>query len=103
MVVEVTNQNAKGRFDMIGNFASDTVRMVERWTPVGPDAIDYQVRVEDPATYTRPFTIAARLKRERRSTQPYADEYWEDACHEGERSAQHMLLSGSPAATPDHK
>ena len=94
LVVEVTNQNAKGRFDMIGNFASDTVRMVERWTPVGPDAIHYQVRVEDPATYARPFTIAARLKRERRGDQPYADEYWEDACHEGERSAQHMLLSG---------
>jgi hypothetical protein len=32
---------------MIGNFASDTEQMVECWTPVSPDAIDYQVRVED--------------------------------------------------------
>ena len=74
LVVDVANQNAKGRFDMIGNFATDNVRMVERWTIVGPDAIEYQVRVEDPAAYTRPFTIAARLKRERARSEPYADE-----------------------------
>ena len=92
LVVDVANQNAKGRFDMIGNFATDHVRMVERWTIVGPDAIEYQVRVEDPAAYTRPFTIAARLKRERARNEPYADEYWEDACHEGERSAEHMVV-----------
>ena len=74
LVVEVANQNAKGRFDMIGNFATDNVRMVERWTIVGPDAIDYQVRIEDPTVYTRPFTIAARLKRERARNEAYADE-----------------------------
>ena len=61
LVVDVANQNAKGRFDMIGNFATDNVRMVERWTIVGPDAIDYQVPIEDPTVYTRPFTIAARV------------------------------------------
>ncbi|HXR44699.1 MAG TPA: hypothetical protein VN759_07830, partial [Pseudolysinimonas sp.] len=55
-------------------------------------AIDYQVRIEDPAAYTRPFTIAARLKRERARNEAYADEYWEDACHEGERSAEHMVV-----------
>jgi hypothetical protein len=97
LVVEVRNQNAKGRFDMMGNFATDAVRVVERWTIVGPEVIEYRATIEDPKAYSKPWTIFSRVLRTPASTEPYGDELWEDACHEGERSAEHMLLSPAPA------
>jgi hypothetical protein len=98
LVVEVRNQNAKGRFDMVGNFATDAVRVTERWTIAGPDLIEYRATVEDPNAYSRPWTISSRILRSPASDEPYGDEMWEDACHEGERSAEHMVLS--PESSP---
>jgi hypothetical protein len=92
LVVEVRNQNAKGRFDMVGNFSSDKVRIVERWTIVDTNTIDYRATIEDPSVYTRPWTIVAQAIKQPKSDEPYGDEFWEDACHEGERSADHLLL-----------
>jgi hypothetical protein len=89
LVVDVRNQNAKGRFDMVGNFASDQLHVVERWTLVDPATIDYQATIEDATVYTRRWTIGSRLNRGRRGE---GEEYWEDACHEGERSADAMIL-----------
>ena len=64
LVVEVRNQNAKGRFDMVGNFASDQVRVAERWTIVDANTLRLPVpRIEDPAVYARPWTIASRVVR----------------------------------------
>jgi hypothetical protein len=98
LVVDVTNQNGKGRFDMVGNFGSDRLRLRERWTIVDANTIDYSARIEDPSTYSRPWTVAARLRRERPGTDEYADEYWEDACHEGERSADDLIVPAKPEA-----
>ena len=79
LVVEVTNQNAKTWFDHVGNFFSDAVRIVERWTIIGPDAIHFEARIEDPNVYTRPWTMAFGLRR----SADAAYEMWENACHEG--------------------
>jgi hypothetical protein len=79
LVIEVTNQNAKGWFDHVGNFFSDAAQVVERWTLVGPDAIHVEARIDDPKVYTRPWTMAFGLRRN-----PDANyEMWENACHEG--------------------
>jgi hypothetical protein len=93
LVVDVTNSNGKPRLDMVGNFYSPSVHFVERFTPVGPDTFDYEVNVEDPGVYTRPWKLAARFKR------VHGDDYeiFEDGCHEGEQSAEKMLL---PADKP---
>jgi hypothetical protein len=88
LVIDVTNSNGKPRLDMVGNFYSDTVHFVERLTAVDAQTFDYQVKVEDPAVYTRPWTLAARFKR----AHPDSYEFLEDACHEGEQSADKMLL-----------
>ena len=96
LVIEVRNQNAKGRFGMVGNFATDRVRIVERWTIVDADILDYRATFEDPGVYSRPWTIAAQAVKQSPSREPYGDEYWEDACHEGERSADHLLLPEGP-------
>jgi hypothetical protein len=88
LVVDVTNSNGKPRLDMVGNFYGEGVHFVERFTRIAPETLDYRVTVDDPAVYTRPWTLAARF------TRAYADnyEFLEDACHEGEQSADKMLL-----------
>ena len=63
LVVEVTNFNGKGWFDRAGNFHSDALRLVERYSPISPDAIRYEVTIEDPKTFTKPWTISMPLYR----------------------------------------
>ena len=63
LVVEVTNFNGRNWFDRAGNFHSDALRLVERYSPISPDAIRYEVTIEDPKVYTRPWTIAMPIYR----------------------------------------
>jgi hypothetical protein len=63
LVVEVTNFNGKNWFDRAGNFHSDALRLVERYSPIGADAIRYEVTIDDPKVFTRPWTIAMPLYR----------------------------------------
>jgi hypothetical protein len=72
LVVETTNFNERRRF----RGATEQLRMVERFTRVDADTIDYQVTVSDPATFTRPWTIDNTLRRS-------DDAMYEVACHEG--------------------
>ena len=63
LVVEVTNFNGKNWFDRAGNFHSETAKLVERYTPITADAMRYDVTIEDPKTFTRPWTISMPLYR----------------------------------------
>jgi hypothetical protein len=90
LLVDVTNLNAKGRLDTIGDFSSDAVHMVERFSFLDAKTMRYEATLDDASVYTRPWTIASRFSRRGRAE---GEEYWEDACHEGERSADAMLLS----------
>ena len=63
LVVEVRNFNGKGWFDRAGNFHSEALRLVERYTPISSDAIRYEVTIEDSNVFTRPWTIAMPLYR----------------------------------------
>jgi len=63
LVVDVTNQNGQTWFDRAGNFHSDALHVVERYSPVGPDHIMYEARIEDPKVFTRPWTIRMPLYR----------------------------------------
>jgi hypothetical protein len=63
LVVDVTNFNGKNWFDRAGNFHSEAVHLVERFTPITPDAIRYEVTIEDPKVFTRPWRIAMPLYR----------------------------------------
>jgi hypothetical protein len=64
LVVDVTNHNDKTWFDMAGNFHSDALHLVERYTLVNADTIQYEVTIEDPKVFTRPWKISMPLFRQ---------------------------------------
>ena len=84
LVVDVTNTNGLTWFDNAGNFYSDALHVVERFTLIDADTIHYEARVEDPTVYTRPWTIVFALTRNKDP----GYELWEQACHEGNRSVE---------------
>ena len=100
LVVEVTGLNGLGWFDSTGQFYSENTRMTERWTLVDANTMDYEVTVEDPTIYTRPWKMTFPKRRAGTASgglrgvsvtsvlpavtnDPYAKELWETACYEG--------------------
>ena len=67
LVVDVVHFNEDTWFDRAGNFHSDALHLVERFTPTGPDHIDYEVTVEDPKVFTRPWKMRMPLYRRKES------------------------------------
>jgi hypothetical protein len=63
LVVDVTNFNGKNWFDRAGNYHSDALHLTERFTPITPDAIRYDVTIEDPKVFTRAWSISMPLYR----------------------------------------
>jgi hypothetical protein len=63
LVVDVAGFNGQSWFDRAGNFASETLRVEERYTPLGPNALMYQATIEDPNVFTEPWTISMPLYR----------------------------------------
>jgi len=63
LVVDVTHFNHKTWFDRAGNFHSDALHVVERFTPITPDALRYEATIEDPKVFTRPWKIAMPIYR----------------------------------------
>lgn len=90
LVIDVTNLNAKNWLDQVGNFFSDNVHLVERLTLADAHTIDYQLTIDDPKVFTRPWTIRLPFRRAAAAKDPYANEMWEHACHEGNKAGEHM-------------
>ena len=63
LVVDVTNFNDNGWFDRAGNHHSEALHLEERFTLVTPNVINYEVTIEDPNTFTRPWRISMPLYR----------------------------------------
>ena len=56
-------EKARPWFDKAGNYASDTLHIVERISARSPDALNYEATIEDPAVFTRPWKISFPLYR----------------------------------------
>jgi hypothetical protein len=63
LVVNVTDLNDQTWFDRAGNFHSDKLHVVERYTRTSPDLIRYEATIEDPSVFTRPWKISMALYR----------------------------------------
>jgi hypothetical protein len=86
LVVETTNFKERTAF----RGASSHLKLTERFTPMGPKAIEWSVTAEDPHTWTRPWTFAMTLTHD--ESQPV----FEYACHEGNHGLRD-ILSGARA------
>ncbi len=75
LVVETTNFNGKTWGSEVGDVFSHAEHVVERFTPIDANRIQYEATITDPLVYTRPFTIAMPLRR-------IPGELFEAACHE---------------------
>ena len=63
LVVDVTGFNDQTWFDRAGNFHSNALHVVERYTLRNRNVIDYEATIEDPNVFTRPWTIRLPLYR----------------------------------------
>src|SRR5437870_9984620 len=63
LVVDVTSFNDQTWFDRAGNFHSDALHVVERYTALSPDALRYEATIEDAKVFTRPWKISLPLYR----------------------------------------
>jgi hypothetical protein len=50
---------------MAGNFHSEAMQLAERYTLVDPDTIQYEVTIQDPKVFTRPWKISMPLYRQK--------------------------------------
>jgi hypothetical protein len=63
LVVDVTGLDERTWFDRAGNYHSDALHVVERYTPLGPDTLAYEAIIEDPKVFSRPWKISMPLYR----------------------------------------
>jgi hypothetical protein len=80
LVVDTTNFSPKT--DFMG--AAENLHLVERFTRVAPDEIDYEITLDDSTTWTRPWTAIIRLRQTR-------EPIYEYACHEDNRPLEGIL------------
>ncbi len=81
LVVETTNFNDKVPY----RGSSQNLKIVERFTPIGPDTLEWAITFDDPNTWARPWTFAMNLTHDE-SQPPY-----EYACHEGNYGLRNIL------------
>jgi len=87
LVVETTNFRDETAYR---GSNPDALRLIERFTRVAPDKVEWSVTVDDPTTWARPWTFAMNLTQD--DTQPV----FEYACHEG-NYAMFNILTGARA------
>jgi hypothetical protein len=63
LVVDVTGLNDQSWFDRSGNFHSEALHVVERYTRTSPDVIWYEATIEDPKVFTRAWKMSMPLYR----------------------------------------
>jgi hypothetical protein len=92
LVVDTTNYNDKGWIATAaasgrikGVPQTESLHVVERFTPIDANTIDYEATIDDPKMYTRPWTVSVPLHRDP------TYRIYEYACHEGNRSVGNIL------------
>ena len=90
LVIDVTNFGPKTDFQG----SRENLHLVERWTRTGPDTLAYEVTIEDPTVWTRPWTIKQEFTRQSERENRI---YYEPRCVEGNASLPSMMLAARQA------
>ena len=88
LVVETTNFNGKTRMGIGGDFYSPDATLTERCRMVDANTIDWQLTIDDPKVFTRPWTMTSGKPMTR--TPQARDFDTEDTCHEGNVDLVHL-------------
>ncbi|HEV3139082.1 MAG TPA: hypothetical protein VGY57_01130, partial [Vicinamibacterales bacterium] len=86
LIVETSNFSPEG--NVMGS--GEHLRAIERLTRVAPDLIDYEITLDDPLTWTKPWTVLIRLRKRQELIYEYA-------CHEGNFDLMYNILAGARA------
>lgn len=90
LVVDVTNFSKGIRWlHMGGDFVDENEHAVERFTLIDPDTILYEITLEDPSIFAKPWTAKLNILR-----QPKGDQILDNSCREGERDLGHYVIDG---------
>ena len=89
LVVDVMDLNDQTWLDMAGNFHSEAMHVVERYTRTGPDTLRYDATIEDPKVFARPWTMRVVLDRHKEP----GFRITEDECEEDGRGERHHVRS----------
>jgi hypothetical protein len=79
LVIDVTNFHPNTNYRGSG----DTLRLIERYTRTAPEQLRYEVTIDDPHTWERPWTAVLDLEPQ--------ESIYEYACHEGNRGLENIL------------
>jgi hypothetical protein len=85
LVVETSNYKPRSFMSI----SSEKLHVVERWTRTGPENLKYEITINDPGTWTKPWSLMIPLRRS-------SDPLYEYACHEGNYGMA-GILSGARA------
>ena len=91
LVVETTNFSAKSGF----RGATPNLRLAERFTRVAPGTVHYEITLDDPATWSDPWTALVPMTK---TDQPL----YEYACHEGNYGLGNILHNARYADDPNY-
>ena len=92
LVADVAAMTDQAWLDQAGNFHSTEVHIVERYRLIGPDALQYEARMEDPVVYSMPWTLRTVLYRVK---QPGA-RITEDECLDDANGVRHHISPSDP-------
>ena len=93
LVVDVTNFSPKQDF----RGSHENLHLIERWTRLDANTLEYTVRIEDPTLWTKPWTVKVELNRQNEQANRI---YYEPRCHEGNYGLGGMLANTRAA---EHK
>jgi hypothetical protein len=85
LVIDVTNFSAKTNFR---GSNQGNLHLIERWTRTGPELIEYKVTIDDPTTWTKPWTVMQEYGKQ---SDKFNRIYKEPRCVEGNYSIEGWL------------
>jgi hypothetical protein len=91
LVVSVRDLNDQTWFDKAGNFHSDDMHVLERYTLTGPDTLQYEATIEDAKVFTQPWTLRLSLLRHKEP----GFRILEDECEEDAQGVKRHVRTAS--------